>query len=404
MKIPVSKEPDKENAETPTEMPEFVKYNKIKYLAVKIRLLVDLPDDLGYSEYVAGFEMVAGVDKDGRVCVPTLEGNGKTDIAYLKDGEYEICDWKSGVAVVESKEPKAEPKPEPEPREESPPADAIEIAEADDFSLKVGNPPEIRWKLNQDGTVNQESYREISGDIHAAELAYLEAGHECKRIADEIARLQAEHEIAIERRKSLGVDLCRVLEKRLRETLDKTECEVNIKGTKEPSQVVEKTTAESPISEKPTGDYSNLSAPISELWANNPIERFGKKKCEALQAACPTIGDFERLREQAGRAFKPLCDLLPDGIGQAVADELEERQLTWFRNNHDQLVPVESSATIDDNDGSETDDGKESEIDNQTATETESGEIESNGDSSENTNEETSQGYESSDGSPYVFS
>lgn len=350
MKLQIPKETDDKSTGETTEtnnepLSEFVTFSKIKYRAVRVRLLVDLPADFGDERYKANAEIIAGINDDGYVCVPTIESNGTKDIASLEDGEFEIIECTGEPRMPVATPPPIKQSPSDATSETHEP-DRHEVQHVDDFSLKVGNPPELRWKLNQDGTVNRESYREIPEDIHAAELAYLEAGHECKRIADEISRLQAEHEIAIDRRKSLGVDLCRVLEKRIRETLDETECEVKIKGNKEPSQVAEKPAAESPISEQPTGDYSNLSAPISELWST-PIERFGKKKQDALLAACPTIGDFERLREQAGRSFKPLHEMLPDGIGQGVADELEERQLSWMTKN---LQQVSDDSTVGNDD------------------------------------------------------
>lgn len=335
MKLQIPKETASRSTGETTEttgepLPEFVTFSKIKYRAVRVRLLVDLPADFGDERYKANAEIIAGINDDGYVCVPTIESNGTKDIAALEDGEFEIIECTGELPPIRQTPSDA--------TSETHKPDRHEVQHVDDFSLKVGNPPELRWKLNQDGTVNRESYREIPGDIHAAEIAYLEAGHECERIADEIARLQSEHEIAIDRRKSLGVDLCRILEKRIRETLDETECEVKIKGNKEPSQVAENHAAETPLSEKATGDYSAMSAPISELWST-PIERFGKKKQDALVAACPTIGDFERLREQAGRSFKPLHEMLPDGIGQSVADELEERQLSWMTKNLQAISP-----------------------------------------------------------------
>lgn len=384
---------------------ETIVFNKIKYRAVKIRLLVNLPADFGYWEYMAGFEMIAGCDKDGRVCVPTIEDNGKKDIAYLKDGEYEIDE---SIKQADSTDDDSE---ELEVAADSSDEIAAKLDEnAESFDPETSTPVAVSASKSSAKSFESD---DSPPDIHAAELAYLEAGHECERIADEIARLQAEHEIAIDRRKSLGVDLCRVLEKRLRETLDETECEVKIKDDSSSSDTSSKPSSDSlfragtsgghrdTISEKPTGDYSGLSAPISELW-KTPIPRFGDKKKASLLEACPTIGDFEKLREQAGRSFKPLSELLPDFIGQDMADELEERQLTWLKQNASRLVPVERSSG---NDGDETEieiaENNESTIGNQP--QTESGETESDDSNIESQGEGVNQDSESGDRSPYSF-
>jgi hypothetical protein len=203
--------------------------------------------------------------------------------------------------------------------------------------------------------------------VQDAEQSYIDAGHEVERIANEISRLEELHSDAITRHSELGAELCRVLERRLRETLAETECEVKIKGSVESSRPRKQgepspvEPPELPMSEKPTGDYSNMSASICELWATRPIDRFGKKKQESLVAACPTVGDFERLREEAGRSFKSLHEILPGGIGRSVADELEERQLDWLKANASKLVDVEQVDDEIDADGDSDDEFKQTE-------------------------------------------
>lgn len=55
------------------------------------------------------------------------------------------------------------------------------------------------------------------------------------------------------------------------------------------------------------------------------IERFGRKKQESLIELCPTLGDLVNLQQKASLQHAPFHELLPKGIGQGIADELEER-------------------------------------------------------------------------------
>lgn len=48
------------------------------------------------------------------------------------------------------------------------------------------------------------------------------------------------------------------------------------------------------------------------------------KKMTALCDAAPTVGDLEDLRAEASEACKPYHSVLPDGIGETVADRIEE--------------------------------------------------------------------------------
>lgn len=325
MKITVPE--SSQTSESQHGSPSFVQFGGVQYRAVRIRLLKNL-SDFNDKRYVAGEEFLAGADDDFSIYLPTVEFDGSQGVAGLNEGEFEIID---SIGIPINHEP-----------ENTPTADAFEIVDEYGEAIEKIDAGAMKPVVVSAPKSSAKSFAstDSSPDIHAAELAYLEAGHECKRISDEIARLEAEHLIAVDRHRSLGVDLCRVLEKRLRETLAETECEVKIKGCEAGSLASNQTystqshsSSATAISEHPTGDYSNLTAAISELWADNPIERFGPKKQEAMIDACPTIGDFERLREQAGRSYRPLHSLLPDKIGELVADELENRFVDWWKKN-----------------------------------------------------------------------
>jgi hypothetical protein len=57
------------------------------------------------------------------------------------------------------------------------------------------------------------------------------------------------------------------------------------------------------------------------------IEGLGKKKREALLEECPTLGHLEDMRRDASLKGIPFCQILPKGIGESIADELESRML-----------------------------------------------------------------------------
>ena len=58
------------------------------------------------------------------------------------------------------------------------------------------------------------------------------------------------------------------------------------------------------------------------------IKGMGAKKAAAIIDSAPTLGDLEELRAAASLAHKQFKELLPKGVGSAMADEMEERILT----------------------------------------------------------------------------
>lgn len=81
-----------------------------------------------------------------------------------------------------------------------------------------------------------------------------------------------------------------------------------------------------------TSDPEPLPNPVDEEWRwiktetlVQGIERFGAKKQESLIELCPTLGDLVELQKKASLACMPFHEMLPKGIGQGIADELEER-------------------------------------------------------------------------------
>jgi len=71
--------------------------------------------------------------------------------------------------------------------------------------------------------------------------------------------------------------------------------------------------------------------PIDELFGD--VDRLGAKKQEALRALCPTLGAFEDLRRKASLQGDPLKEFMPNGIGQAICDQLEEAALNCLSKN-----------------------------------------------------------------------
>ncbi len=85
------------------------------------------------------------------------------------------------------------------------------------------------------------------------------------------------------------------------------------------------------------GNESDAS-PLDESWKLKPtaevidgIRGLGKKKLEAITDLAPTLGDLVELQALAGLEHKPFHKVLPDGVGQSMADEIEERiaQQSW---------------------------------------------------------------------------
>lgn len=71
---------------------------------------------------------------------------------------------------------------------------------------------------------------------------------------------------------------------------------------------------------------------IDNLWESGPIKGLGDAKLESLVDECPKLGDFEKLRVEAGNENVHLSTKLPKGIGDAMADELEKRHLDLVSN------------------------------------------------------------------------
>lgn len=80
---------------------------------------------------------------------------------------------------------------------------------------------------------------------------------------------------------------------------------------------------------KPQDDNAWRSASIEDLQLDQ-IKGFGKKKRDALYEACPTMGDLEDLRAEASKQHKQFSDVLPDGFGQKLADEIENAIIEWM--------------------------------------------------------------------------
>jgi len=86
----------------------------------------------------------------------------------------------------------------------------------------------------------------------------------------------------------------------------------------------------------PNADTTWRLIPTSEVIGEG-IKGMGAKKLEAIIALAPTLGDMEELRAVAGKAHKQFKEVLPKGVGQAMADEIEERICVVMRKHQKQL-------------------------------------------------------------------
>lgn len=88
-----------------------------------------------------------------------------------------------------------------------------------------------------------------------------------------------------------------------------------------------------------------------EAWKQTPItvlrlaeiDGLGSQKRARLIDAVPTMGDLEAVRGEASLKCVPFASLLPKGIGQATADEIEERMLNWLRDRQGRMGVTEST-------------------------------------------------------------
>ena len=84
-------------------------------------------------------------------------------------------------------------------------------------------------------------------------------------------------------------------------------------------------------SEGPTEDTAWRTEPIDVLFTD--VDRLGDKKKQAIRDVCPTLGAFEDLRRKASLQGDPLKEFMPNGIGQAICDQLEEAVLNWLQSH-----------------------------------------------------------------------
>jgi hypothetical protein len=90
-------------------------------------------------------------------------------------------------------------------------------------------------------------------------------------------------------------------------------------------------------------DDSWRAWPLFDLLNSSDIDikGLGKKKIEALTDLYPTFGHFQDLRISASLEGKPLKEVLPEGFGQKIADQIEEVFLNAM------MSPLKAQAKID---------------------------------------------------------
>jgi hypothetical protein len=91
-------------------------------------------------------------------------------------------------------------------------------------------------------------------------------------------------------------------------------------------------------------DESWRKVPTTELGLDS-IKGFGKKKREALLEVAPTLGDLENLRAKAGPMG--LQEVLPDGFGEKICGEIENKILDWLSKNRDRTALEAAGADVD---------------------------------------------------------
>jgi hypothetical protein len=123
--------------------------------------------------------------------------------------------------------------------------------------------------------------------------------------------------------------------------------------TAENPTVIEPLLVEVPLAPPQPPAASTPSADTDQSWRKVTIDQlnlsdikgFGKKKREALAEVAPTLGDLEDLRAQAGAMG--LQSVLPNGFGQKICDEIEDKIISWLADNRDRKVLAETAAAAE---------------------------------------------------------
>jgi hypothetical protein len=77
-------------------------------------------------------------------------------------------------------------------------------------------------------------------------------------------------------------------------------------------------------SQSPNQDEEWKAVPTSRIFEGKTIKGLGKKKIEAVCDVAPTLGELEELRNQASLKHLHFCKMLPKGIGEELADAIQD--------------------------------------------------------------------------------
>ncbi len=78
------------------------------------------------------------------------------------------------------------------------------------------------------------------------------------------------------------------------------------------------------INKEPNQDEEWKSVPTSKIFEGKTIKGLGPKKIEAVCDVAPTLGELEELRNQASLKHLHFCKMLPKGIGEELADAIQD--------------------------------------------------------------------------------
>ena len=77
-------------------------------------------------------------------------------------------------------------------------------------------------------------------------------------------------------------------------------------------------------SQSPNQDEEWKAVATSTIFEGKTIKGLGKKKIEAVCDVAPTLGELEELRNQASLKHLHFCKMLPKGIGEELADAIQD--------------------------------------------------------------------------------
>jgi hypothetical protein len=174
--------------------------------------------------------------------------------------------------------------------------------------------------------------------INALREQFVTLQIECQRLGEQIAALERQRKD----KEEFADDLLTQIRQMEEEPADESPATGEVIEVDGVVSVVQEVVPESRPSPMPTS-WRDVSIAVLNLPT---ISGMGKTKREKLIERVGTLGQLEKLRQQAIEEHRPLCALLPKGVGKDLADEIEERYLRW-KDSYDNIGAPTKPSYVD---------------------------------------------------------